>query len=192
MRQLIRKFLKRDHLIEHISKFFSPIAAVFLLLIGLYVLLNRQLFLGAFSIISLELFSPFSVEASAPIGAVAGLDIFSLIFILVFVNVAATLFVLWNFELLKHVPKLGKYLDKFDKRIVKLVKKHRLEHISFFGLFLYFLSPLQASGAFTVAIIGKLLHMEEKKILFIVIIGTIIGVLIFSSPIYGIKLFFRI
>ena len=172
---------------EHLIKFFVPIIAVLLLISGVYLVFDQGRFLGAFSMISLELFTPFSFELSSLFGATVGLDIFSVMFILTFINVFAAIFVLWNFDLLLHIPKVGNWLKKFDKKIITLIRKHNLENVGFFSLFLYYLSPLQASGAFTIAILGKLIHLEDKKVIVIVILGTTIGVLIFASPIYGIK-----
>jgi len=176
--------------LQHIIFFLIPIAAILSLIIGLYLTMNYTFFLNALSMISIELFSPFSVELSAPFGAAIGLGLLPIISLLLFVNIFASLFVLWNFDLLRHIPKIGRYLDKFDRKVLKLIEKHNLGHISFFALFLYFLSPFQASGVFTIAIIGRLLNMSNKKIIVIVILGTIIGSIIFSSPIYGIKLLF--
>lgn len=180
-----KKKLPRNNRLICIAKFIAPIAAMLLFIGFAYLILDYKTFSNVFYLTTLETFSPFSTELSAPVGIGFGLELPMIMLILVFVNVVISVFVVLNYDTLKLIPKVGKLFYRFDNKMKKAIKKYELGKITFVGLFLYFLSPLHASGSFTIGILGKLLQMENWKILVIVILGTIIGTIIFSTAMIG-------
>ncbi|MBI5332913.1 MAG: small multi-drug export protein [Candidatus Aenigmarchaeota archaeon] len=177
-------FLNNNKLI-YAAKFITPIAILLLFIGAVYLVLDQSTFTSVFYLISVELVAPFSFEVSAPIAVGLGLSLPVIIIVLVVVDVLITLFVVWNYGLLERAPGIGKYFIKFDNKMRTFVKEHKLEKISMIGLFLYYLSPLSLSGAFSIGIVGKLLQMDNWKIIAITIAGTIAGTIIFSTTMIG-------
>jgi len=73
-------------------------------------------------------------------------------------------FVIWNFDILNYIPKLGEILLKLEKKARKFIDEYDLAKNTYFGLFIFVFIPFQGTGATTASVIGKLLGLENVKL----------------------------
>ena len=126
-----------------------------------------------------------------PLGYYLGLNPFALILALAFQNAITSLFVIWNYHLLFHLPKVGRHFINLREKCQKLIMKYDArKRASFFGLFLFFIIPFQGSGSLSMSFIGKLIGMQDRKILSISIFGTIFMSAVILLSITGLRALF--
>jgi len=148
---------------------------------------------GIFYIIGLLLLgyfiSPFGREVLIPAAAMSLLelhgmdqimaDIALLVIIMVFVDVMCSIFLLWNLDLLKYLPVIGRWIDgieRFGRQ--KLKNSRRKRQNVFLALTGYIALPFQGSGGIMSTIIGMLTGLNKRKIWLAVWIGSFTGSLI--------------
>jgi len=165
-----------------------PIMASILFIIALWLTLSD----AVFSIIGLLLLSyfisPFGKEVLVPTAIIGLLAIHGLAFMVqdialvtvtvVFVDVMCSIFLLWNLDVLKLIPKVGKWIasvEKFGRKQLK--KSRRRRRNTFVALTGYMALPFQGSGGIVSTIIGMMAGMKKKNIWMSVWIGSIAGTL---------------
>lgn len=147
---------------------------------------------AVFSIIGLLLLSyfisPFGKEVLVPTAIIGLLAIHGSAFMVqdvalvtvtvVFVDVMCSIFLLWNLDVLKLIPKVGKWIagvEDFGRRQLK--KSRRRRRNTFVALTGYMALPFQGSGGIVSTIIGMMAGMKKKKVWMSIWIGSIAGTL---------------
>ncbi len=163
-----------------------PIVVSALFILGLWLALSEVVF----SIIGLLLLSyfisPFGKEVLVPT-AIIGLlalhgfvvqDIMLVTVTVVFVDVMCSIFLLWNLDVLKLIPKVGKWIagvEDFGRK--RLAKSRRRQRNTFMALTGYMMLPFQGSGGIVTTIIGMMAGMKKENIWISVWVGSIAGTL---------------
>lgn len=98
-----------------------------------------------------------------------------------FIDIVVGLFLVWNFDLAKKIPLLGRFITKFEEKCEKiLAKKSWIERLAFTGIVLFVMFPLQGSGGVGASIVGRAIGMNPYRVWYAVIIGALSGCLIIA------------
>ena len=173
--------------LEALLRFFGPLVAAAVYIATLRLLLDDRVFSLFLAFMGVEFFPPFSLEVAVPVGYYLGLNPLAMILALTFQNAITAVFVIWNYHLLFHLPRVGIYFIRFREKMKKVAG--RRQHASFLGLFLFFVLPFKGTGSMSMAFIGKLINMDEKKILAISIFGKILISAVIILSLTGIGIF---
>lgn len=193
MENMTNKEIKNLQL--RVTHFLTPIAFAFFFILILYLILDAQTFSIIGGAMLLYLISPFFGRETIIPGAlllgipgvVDGLqklhnyqsplsDIVLITLSIAFVDIACSLFLIWNFDLTKKLPLIGKWIEKFERiGRSKLRKKRWIENVAFLGLFAFVILPFQGSGGINATILGRLTGMNRYKVLLSVTIGALLG-----------------
>jgi hypothetical protein len=185
--------------------FFLPIIISFVVIMFMWLLIPE----GIFPIIGILLLfyfiSPFGKEVLVPTAILALLDyhgstdIFMDVLLVsgtvVFVDVMCSLFLLWNLDLLKLIPKVGGWIERVENTgRRRLAKSHSRRRNLFIVLATYVALPFQGSGGVVSTIFGLILGMGKHRIWTAVWVGsavgtTIIAILSFQMGNYLLDLF---
>ncbi len=124
------------------------------------------------------------------VGSALGLNPFILALLVTFIESDMSLFIAWNFDYLKRIPKLGKYIAKYEEKAAEIIKRKKtLENLGFFFIFFTMFVPLHGTGAITMTLVGRILALGEKRTWLAVTLGSLTRSLLVASFIYlGISL----
>ena len=179
------------HKVETIFRFFGPIVAGIVYLVILKAFLDNQTFSNLLITMGIEFFTPLSLEGAVPVGYYLGLNPLAIILALTFQNALAALFVIWNYHLLFHIPKIGKYFVKFKGKTEEYIEKHNIQkHASVFVLFLFFIVPFKGTGSLSMSYIGKLISVNDWKIMLVSIVGTVAVTSVILLSLMGLGIIF--
>jgi len=71
---------------------------------------------------------------------------------------------------------LGKWIIKTEKKGSKVMSESRpIETLSFIGIVLFVMFPLQGTGGVGASILGRTIGMNPYKVWFAIIIGAVVG-----------------
>jgi hypothetical protein len=182
---------EKSHLGRRITLFFVPILASALYILIMYWLMPKEIFKIIGFLLLSYFISPFGREVLIPLTVIALLDlhgggqmatdIFMIVVTIVFVDVMCSIFLLWNLDLLKLVPKLGKWIDGIERFGRAKLKKSRLRRIGMFAAIItYDALPFQGTNGAASTLIGLLAGMRKIRIWIAVWIGSIIGATVLS------------
>lgn len=88
-------------------------------------------------------------------------------------DILGGLFVVWNYERLQELPRVGPHLRRIQERFsAKLQDKPWAANLGFAGIVLYIAFPLQGSGGVMGALVGRTLGMPPYRVLAAVILGS--------------------
>lgn len=103
----------------------------------------------------------------------------------VFVDSMCSLFLIWNIDLLKKVPKLGGLITGFERAGLALIEKRGNKQLATLGLMGYVSLPFQGSGGISSTIIGLIAGIPRRNVLVAVVVGSTIGsVLVAAAGLY--------
>jgi len=182
---------EKSLLARRITLFFTPIvASAIYILLMIWFLPDDILKIIGFLLLSYFI-SPFGREVLIPLTVIALLDlhgsgqmvtdIFMMVVTIVFVDVMCSIFLLWNLDLLKMVPKLGGWIDGIERFGKAKLRKSRLRRIGMFAAIItYDALPFQGTNGAASTLIGLLAGMRKFRIWIAVWIGSIIGSLVLS------------
>ncbi len=171
---------------RRLTLFFLPIAVSIAYILMMYWLMPPELF-KIIGIFLLSYFiSPFGREVLIPLTTIAlldlhgagfvGPDIFMMVATVVFVDVMCSIFLLWNLDLLKMVPRLGRWIDGIERFGRAKLRRSKLRRIGMFaGLITYDALPFQGTNGAASTLIGLLAGMRKARIWLAVWIGSAIG-----------------
>ena len=83
----------------------------------------------------------------------------------------------------KYIPRLGKYIDKIEKRAN--VKSEKVRSLQAFGLFIFVAVPLPGTGAWTGALIAALLDIRLKNAMPAIGLGVAAAGLLITGLTFG-------
>ncbi|UCE73525.1 MAG: small multi-drug export protein [Methanomassiliicoccales archaeon] len=189
-----------------LAQFFVPWLIALLFIAGLYIFLPSDKFttLGFWMLV--YFFPPFGKESVIPL-AIAGdrlgeavpweypemfvpIDPWLIAISVAFLDIIVGLFLVWNFDLAKKIPIMGRWITKLEKKGGTILKENRyIEALSFVGVVLFVMFPFQGSGGVGASIVGRAIGMNPYKVWVAIIIGAISGCFLIA---YAADSFFKV
>lgn len=182
--------------LKRLGQFFLPILVSALVISLMWLTVSMPVFQIAGLLMLGYFVSPFGREVLIP-GAVMSLiqlhgmghmltDLVLVVGIVVFVDIMCSIFLLWNLDLLKFLPVIGRWIEgveSFGRQ--RLKKSRRKRQDIFLALTGYVALPFQGSGGIMSTIIGMLSGMGKERVWISVWLGSfagsvIIGILSFT------------
>lgn len=164
-----------------VLKFIIPILIGFAIVCTVGFFLEHYLRLRYWSLIAAYFFPPFGKETVIPAGIVAGIHPITIALSIAFVDIIVALFLVYNYDLAKKIPFIGKFIDKIEKIGRSSSDKYRwLRPIRFIGIILFVMVPFQGSGGLVGSIVGRLIGMKRWTVFIAISIGAIIGCLLIA------------
>jgi uncharacterized membrane protein len=138
------------------------------------------------AVISANFLDIFSGEITAVIlGVGLGVNPIIVVLLIIFIESDISLFVAWNFDILKSIPKIGGKIAQYEEKIKhKIEKKKWAKTAEFYGLTLMAAIPFYGTGALSSTLIGRLLGMEWKRSWLAVTIGVTLRSIVILTIIY--------
>ena len=181
---------RKIEILIRVYHFLYPIMAGTIYILSLY-LIFPSLFWKIGGILLLYLIPPAGKESMVP----ALTYIFSSYYGAWSILLAATLITLvdtlvawwtaWNWDLLKYIPLVGRYVKRLERIGEKKWREHPIiRKFAYVGLAAFVAVPFQGSGGLTATIIGRLLGMNELKTVASVAVGAFVGSFIIGTLAY--------
>ncbi|UCF08807.1 MAG: small multi-drug export protein [Thermoplasmata archaeon] len=191
-----------------LAQFFTPWLIALIEISLLWVFLDNKTFVTLGFWMLLYFFPPFGKETVIPLGisgeAVSAwvpffdpetfiaLDPLLIALAIASIDIIVGLFLVWNFDLTKKIPILGRYIRKFEKKGEDILARNKyIEALSFIGVTLFVIVPFQGSGAVGASIIGRMIGMDPYKVWGAVIVGAISGCLMIAYAFNTFKAIFQ-
>ena len=119
------------------------------------------------------------------VGSALGLNPFIPALLVTFIESDISLFIAWNFDYLKKIPKIGWYITKYEGKAADIIRRRKLlGNLSFFFIFFTMFIPMHGTGAITMTLVGRILALGEKRTWFAVTLGSFMRSLLVASLIY--------
>ncbi len=138
-------------------------------------------------------FPPFGKETIIPLGigildkglTVPFLNIYveplninpiSMVLSVAFIDIIVALFLVWNYDLAKKIPLIGKFIIKIEDKGNYVEEKYGwIKPLRFIGIILFVMIPFQGSGGLVAFIVGRLIGMKPWNTFFAISIGAVVG-----------------
>nr|WP_303716617.1 small multi-drug export protein [Methanoculleus marisnigri] len=162
-------------------KFILPLAIIPAIFAALYLTEPYQQFLIISGLLAAYFVPPAGKESIIPIAILMGYPWWLITLALFLLDVAVSLFVVWNFDLALKIPLVGRVLESgmtMGRNYTETLPW--LRRFSTIGLILFIFFPLQGTGAMNGAILGRLLGLEKFRVFWCVCIGSIVSSLIIA------------
>lgn len=141
-------------------------------------------------------FPPLGKESIIPIGIAGGefqipltntiitttpINPFIMGIAIAFVDIMVGLFLLWNYDLAKKIPLIGKAMTKVENIGKGSSDKYAwIRPFKFIGIVLFIMIPFQGSGGFFGTMVGRLIGMKPLNVWYAIIIGSVTSCLLFA------------
>lgn len=173
--------MKKQLFLLSFGKFIIPF------IIGFGVVGTAGLFLSTelrgiyWSLISAYFFPPLGKESVIPTGIAFGIHPFFLALSIAFVDIIVALFLVWNYELAKKIPLIGRFMAKVEQIGKASSGKYSwIKPLRFIGIILFVMVPFQGSGGLVGTILGRLIGMKPWNTFIGISIGAITGCLLIA------------
>lgn len=154
-------------------KFILPLAIIPAIFAALYLTEPYQQFLVLSSLIVAYFIPPAGKETIIPIAILMGYPWWLIMLVIFLLDVAVSLFIVWNFDLALKVPLIGRLLESGMAVARRYTESQPwLRRLSTVGLILFVFFPLQGTGAMNGAILGRLLGLDKFRVFSCVCIGS--------------------
>jgi len=105
-------------------------------------------------------------------------DPLSIALAIAFVDIVVALFLVWNYDLAKKIPLIGKFMEKVENAGKNSSDKYKwFRPLRFFGIILFVMVPFQGSGGLVGSILGRLFGMKPEHTFVAISIGAVAGCL---------------
>jgi uncharacterized membrane protein len=191
----MKKKEKTDPFIT-LLKLLVPFAIAILVMIILYFIVDSESSGKLFLLMFAYFFPPLGKESIIPIGIGGGkftVPIFNqhivvpeinpliMALTIAFVDIIIALFLLWNYDLAKKIPLIGKFIIKVENIGKSSSEKYSwIKPLRFIGIVLFVMVPFQGSGGLVGSILGRLIGMKPLNTFFAISIGAIVGCLLIA------------
>ncbi|UCH71780.1 MAG: small multi-drug export protein [Thermoplasmatales archaeon] len=93
-----------------------------------------------------------------------------------FIDIVIALFLVWNYDLAKKIPLVGKFIEKIENIGETSSDKYGwIKPLRFIGIILFVMVPFQGSGGLVGSIVGRLIGMKPRNTFIAICIGAIVG-----------------
>lgn len=165
-----------------LANFFLPFILGFGVLGAIGFLMDETLRVAYWPLISGYFFPPFGKESIIPAGVALGVNPIVMALSIAFVDVVVALFLVWNYDLAKKIPIIGKFMIKVEEKGNTAEEKYGwIKPLRFIGIVLFVIVPFQGSGGLVGSIVGRLFGMKPWNTFFAICFGAIIGTLLIAT-----------
>jgi len=179
-----------------LAKFFIPILLGLSIFAILGLTLEEQIWMKLWPLLVAYFFPPFGKETVIPLGVLGGnktvpiinlhihiipIDPILVALSVAFIDIIVALFLVWNYDLAKKIPLVGKFMIRIEEKGKLIEKKYRwVKPLRFIGIMLFVMIPLQGSGGLVASIVGRLIGMRPWNTFFAISLGAVIGCLVIA------------
>ncbi|MBN1194027.1 MAG: small multi-drug export protein [Methanomicrobiaceae archaeon] len=164
------------HGISRPYRILIPLALFAAYLVFLYTFLPYHDFFVYIGLAVAYLLPPAGKESVIPLGICLGEVWWLTALTCALIDSVCALFVVWNFDLLLRVPVFGPATGRFAGGGRAFIRARPwLGNLSYAGLILFVMFPLQGSGGVNATIIGRLLGMGVVPVLVCISAGSLAG-----------------
>lgn len=162
-------------------KFVLPLAIIPAVFAALYLIEPYQRFLIISGLIVAYFVPPAGKETIIPLAILAGYPWWLITAVIFLLDVAVSLFVVWNFDLALKIPIIGRLLES-GMTIGRNYTESQpwLRKFSTIGLILFVFFPLQGTGAMNGSILGRMLGLDKARVFACVCTGSLTSCLVFA------------
>jgi len=165
-----------------LAKFFIPFILGFGVLGVIGFLMDESLRVAYWPLISGYFLPPFGKESIIPAGVALGIHPVVIALSIAFVDVVVALFLVWNYDLAKKIPIIGKFMMKVEEKGNTVEEKYGwIKPLRFIGIVLFVMVPFQGSGGLVGSIVGRLFGMKPWNTFFAICFGAVIGTLLIAT-----------
>jgi uncharacterized membrane protein len=159
----------------------APIITVIGILV-LYLLFDFDTFLTIGSAMFIYFVPPAGKETVIPTAVLEyNIDPVTIALSIAFIDFVTALFLVWNYDFVKLIPYLGKWMDKIEKKNKNKLNDHPWwEKFVFIGVVLFVIFPFQGSGGVGGSILGRVVGLGKYKVLSAITIGAVFGCLLIA------------
>ena len=162
-------------------KFILPLAIIPVVFLGLYLVEPYEQFLIISGLVIAYFVPPAGKETIIPLAVVLGYPWWLITLVIFLLDVAVSLFVVWNLDLAIKLPLIGRLIEGGMAAGRNYTETQPwLRRFSTVGLILFVFFPLQGTGAMNGAILGRLLGLEKRRVFGCVCIGSLASCLVFA------------
>jgi hypothetical protein len=177
-------------------KFFLPFLIAALGLLIIWFLVEEESATKLLILMTIYFIPPLGKESIIPIGVAGGeitipfvnttmhvpaINPLIMALSIAFVDIVVALFLVWNYDLAKKIPLLGRFMIKVETiGKTSSVKYRWIKPLRFIGIVLFVMVPFQGSGGLVGSIIGRLIGMKPWNTFFAITIGAISGCLLIA------------
>jgi uncharacterized membrane protein len=102
-------------------------------------------------------------------------------FSIAFVDVVVALFLVWNYDLAKKIPFVGKFITRLENKGKNIETKYSwIKPLRFIGIVVFVMIPFQGSGGLVGSIVGRLIGMKPWNTFLAISIGAVTGCLLIA------------
>ena len=168
-------------LLIRLGKIFAPIVLGFSILGIIGLTLQVSLQIRFWPLISWYSFPPLGKESIIPTGIALCIDPLSMALSIAYVDIVIALFLVWNYDLAKKIPLVGKFIIKVENIGKTSSNKYGwIKPLRFIGIVLFVMVPFQGSGGLVGFIVGRLIGMKPWNTFLAILIGAITGCLLIA------------
>ena len=187
---------KTVNIILGLTKFFLPFVIGALGILSLYLIVEEESVGKLFFLMFAYLIPPLGKESIIPIGVSGGeitipfidklivvpeINPLIMALTIAFVDIVVALFLLWNYDLAKKIPLIGKFMIKVEQIGRSSSDKYAwVKPLRFIGIILFVMVPFQGSGGLVGSILGRLIGMKPLNTFFAISIGAVTGCLLIA------------
>ena len=174
--------MKQDSkLLVSLAKFFVPIILGVIVLVLIGFLLDETLRMGLWSLVTAYFFPPLGKESIIPAGIIIGIDRLVIALSIAFVDIVVALFLVWNYDLTKKIPVVGKFIEKVESIGKTSSDKYGwIKPLRFIGIVLFVMVPFQGSGGLVGSILGRMIGMKPWTTFYAISVGAVVGCLLIA------------
>ena len=175
------KALLQNPCLISLIKFILPLAVIPAIFAALYLTEPYQQFLILSGLIAAYFVPPAGKETIIPIAILMGYPWWLIMLVIFLLDVAVSLFVVWNFDLALKIPLVGRLLES-GMAVARNYTETQpwLRRLSTVGLILFVFFPFQGTGAMNGSILGRLLGMNEARVFACVCTGSLASCLVIA------------
>jgi len=179
-----------------LTKFFLPFVIGALGILSLYLIVDEESVGKLFFLMFAYFFPPLGKESIIPIGVSGGeinipfinrlivvpeINPLIMALTIAFVDIVVALFLLWNYDLAKKIPLIGKFMIKVEKIGRSSSDKYAwVKPLRFIGIILFVMVPFQGSGGLVGSILGRLIGMKPFNTFLAISIGAVLGTILIA------------
>lgn len=177
-------------------KFFAPFGIAILGILILYFIVDQGSSGKLFFLMFAYFFPPLGKESLIPIGVSGGdltvpiinqhlvvppINPLVMALTIAFVDIIVALFLLWNYDLAKKIPVIGRFIIKVENIGKKSSNRYNwVKPLRFVGIVLFVMVPFQGSGGLVGSIVGRLIGMKPINTFLAISAGAITGCLMIA------------
>ena len=164
-----------------LAKFFVPFIIGFGVIGTIGLIIEENLRIKYWPLVTGYFFPPLGKETIIPSGVLVGIDPILMALSIAFVDIIVALFLIWNYNLAKKIPLIGKFMIRVEEKGKNVEEKYGwIKPLRFIGIMLFVMIPFQGSGGMVGSIVGRLVGMKPWNTFFAISLGAVIGCLLIA------------